>query len=61
MRKILECIEFEHNENLLITKLGIEYKLHLKQPTWYVIPSVSWDHTYLYDGGVYGITFGYGF
>lgn len=54
-------IEFEKNENLALSKLGLEYKLRMHDPSWLILPQVSWDHTKLFDGVVYGITFGYSF
>lgn len=54
-------IEFEKNENLGLLKLGLEYKLCLANKKWAVLPSASWDHTKLFDGIVYGVSFGYSF
>ncbi|MCB0495368.1 MAG: hypothetical protein KDC79_04490 [Cyclobacteriaceae bacterium] len=54
-------IEFEKNENLGLMKLGVEYKFKMHNPDWLVVPQVSWDHTKLFDGVVYGVTFGYSF
>ncbi len=54
-------IEFEKNENLGLAKLILEYRLRMHNPDWYVLPGVSWDHTKLFDGLVYGVTFGYAF
>ncbi len=54
-------IEFERNENLAMSKIGLEYKLKMHNPHWFVLPSVSWDHTKLFDGAVYGVTFGCSF
>ncbi len=54
-------VELEKNENLGMAKLGLEYKLHLRKLNWLVLPSVSWDRTKLFDGMVYGVTFGRSF
>lgn len=54
-------VEFERNENLALMKLGFEYKLRMHDPNWMILPQVSWDHTKLFDGVVYGVTFGYAF
>jgi len=54
-------IEFEKNQNLGLLKLILEYKLRMFKPNWYVLPGVSWDHTKLFDGIVYGVSFGYVF
>jgi len=54
-------VEFEKTENLALAKAGLEYKLHMHNPNWLILPSVSWDHTKLFNGVVYGVTFGYGF
>lgn len=54
-------IEFEKNENLALLKLGLEYKLKMHNPDWLIYPQISWDHTKLYDGVVYGVMFGYAF
>jgi len=54
-------VEFETNENLALAKAGLEYKLRMHNPNWLILPSVSWDHTKLFNGVVYGVTFGYGF
>jgi len=54
-------VEFEKNENLALLKLGVEYKLRMHNPKWYILPNVSWDHTKLFDGIVYGVTSGYSF
>jgi hypothetical protein len=54
-------VEFESHENLGLLKVGLEYKLALQNPRWIVLPTVSWDHTRLFDGFVYGINFGYKF
>ncbi len=54
-------IELEKNENLGMAKLGLEYKLRLHKLNWFVLPNVSWDRTRLFDGMVYGVTFGYSF
>ena len=50
-------VEFEHQENLLLMKLGVEYKLEMKNPKFYILPSLSWDHTKHLDGVVYGVVF----
>jgi hypothetical protein len=54
-------VEFERNENIGLMKLGFEYKLALKNPKWLVLPNLSWDRTHLFDGFVYGVSFGYRF
>ena len=54
-------IEFEQEENLGLLKLGLSLELELKNPRWRAIPSVSWDHTKLFDGIVYGFSVEYGF
>jgi len=54
-------VEFEKNENLGLLKVSLEYKLRMFNPDWYVLPGVSWDHTRLFDGIVYGVTFAYAF
>lgn len=54
-------IEFEKNENLGLLKLGVEYRFKMHNPDWVILPQVSWDHTNLFDGVVYGATFGYTF
>ena len=54
-------VEFESHENLGLLKVGLEYKLALQNPRWIVLPTVSWDHTSLFDGFVYGVNFGYKF
>jgi hypothetical protein len=54
-------IEFETNENLGLLKVGLKYKLVLQNPRWVVLPDVSWDHTRLFDGFVYGVTFAHRF
>lgn len=57
-------VEFENTENertFGLFKLGIEYRLAMKNPNWFVLPSLSWDHTSLYDGVVYGVVFAYKF
>jgi hypothetical protein len=54
-------VEFETNENLGLLKVGLKYKLILQNPRWMVFPDVSWDHTRLFDGFVYGVSFGYKF
>ncbi len=52
-------VEFEKNENIALFKLGLEYKLKMNNPKWAIFPQVSWDHTKIFDGVVYGVTFGY--
>ena len=54
-------VEFEDHENLGLLKIGLEYKLSLKNPRWLVLPTVNWDHTKLFNGFVYGVNFGYKF
>jgi hypothetical protein len=54
-------VEFESNENLGLLKVGLEYRLTLQNPRWVVLPTISWDHTHLFDGFVYGVNFGYKF
>ena len=54
-------VEFEKHENLMLSKVGIEYKFRMHDPNWIILPSVSWDHTALFDGAVYGVTCGYKF
>jgi len=54
-------VEFEKKENLALSKVGVEYSLKMHNPKWLILPSVSWDHTELFDGIVYGITAGYSF
>jgi hypothetical protein len=54
-------VELERNENLALSKIGLEYALEMHNPKWRVMPSISWDHTKLFDGLVYGFTFGYSF
>lgn len=54
-------IELEKHENLAMSKVGLEYKFQMHDPNWIILPSVSWDHTELFDGVVYGATFGYKF
>jgi hypothetical protein len=54
-------VEFEKSENLGLSKIGLEYKLLMHNPNWVILPSISWDHTKLFDGVVYGITAGYYF
>lgn len=54
-------IEIEKHENLVLAKVGLEYKFQMNNPNWLILPAVSWDHTNLFDGIVYGVTFGYGF
>ncbi|MCF6352649.1 MAG: hypothetical protein L3J06_06530 [Cyclobacteriaceae bacterium] len=52
-------IEFEKNENLALGKIGLEYAFKMHNPNWLILPSVSWDHTKVFDGVVYGVTVGY--
>lgn len=52
-------VEFEKAENLALSKIGIEYAFKMQNPNWVILPSVSWDHTKLFDGVVYGATVGY--
>ncbi len=52
-------VEFEKNENLALGKIGLEYAFKMQNPNWLILPSVSWDHTKLFDGVVYGVTAGY--
>lgn len=47
-------VELEKNENLGLFKLTAMYVLKLKQDTWFVVPSVSWDYTTKFNGLVYG-------
>jgi hypothetical protein len=54
-------VEFEHNENLALTKIGLEYALPLQNSKWKAVPAVSWDHTHLFDGVVYGFMIGCSF
>ncbi|RLD21786.1 MAG: hypothetical protein DRI71_08425 [Bacteroidetes bacterium] len=54
-------VEFENHENLGLLKVSLEYELFLKNPRWIVLPTVSWDHTHLFNGFVYGVNFGYVF
>ena len=54
-------VELEKHENLILSKVGLEYKFKMHDPNWLILPSVSWDHTELFDGVVYGVTFGYKF
>ncbi len=54
-------IEIEKHESLALAKIGLEYKFKMQNPNWLILPAVSWDHTELFDGIVYGVTFGYGF
>lgn len=54
-------VELEKNENLGLMKTGLKYRLRLHQANWEVIPDVSWDHTRLFDGVVYGFIFAYKF
>ena len=49
-------IEFEQEENLGLFKLGASYVLKLKNEDWAIVPSVSWDHTKLFEAFVYGFT-----
>ena len=50
-------IEFEQEENLGLFKVGASYVLKLKNEDWAIVPSVSWDHTKLFEAFVYGFTF----
>jgi len=52
-------VEFEKDENLGLLKFSMEYKLHMKNERFVVLPTVSWDHTHRFDGLVYGVNFGY--
>jgi len=57
-------VEFENSEHekiLPLFKIGLEYQLHMQNPNWMVLPSLSWDHTSHYDGVVYGVVFAYVF
>jgi len=56
-------IEYEHVENFKeqLFKFGLEYKLEMKKPGFYILPSLSWDHTNYYDGVVYGMVFAFDF
>lgn len=56
-------VEYEHVENFKeqLFKLGVEYKLEMKKPGFYILPSLSWDHTNYYDGVVYGMIFSFDF
>lgn len=54
-------VEFEHKENLGLLKISLEYELFLENPRWVVLPTISWDHTHLFNGFVYGVNFGYVF
>ena len=56
-------IEYEHykREKLGLFKLGLEYKLEMKKPGFYMLPSLSWDHTSEFDGLVYGMVFAFDF
>jgi len=54
-------VEIEQEENLGLLKIGLSLELKLKNPKWYVVPGVSWDHTKLFDGIVYGFSIGYAF
>lgn len=49
-------IEFEKNENLVLTRLSLMYILELKNELWFVVPSFSWDHTKHFNGLVYGFS-----
>lgn len=52
-------VELEKNEDLALFKLSIEYKLAMKNEQWIVLPTLSWDHTRLFNGWVYGVNFAY--
>ena len=52
-------VELEKNENLGLFKLSMEYKLAMKNEQWIVLPTLSWDHTRLFNGWVYGVNFAY--
>jgi hypothetical protein len=54
-------VEFENHENLGLLKVTLEYEFFLEHPRWIVLPTISWDHTHLFDGFVYGVNFGYVF
>lgn len=54
-------VEFEDHENLGLLKVSLEYEFFLEHPRWIVLPTISWDHTRLFDGFVYGVNFGYVF
>jgi hypothetical protein len=57
-------VEFENTEDeelLGLFKVGVEYRLRMQNPHWFVLPSLSWDHTSRYDGVVYGLVFAYKF
>jgi hypothetical protein len=54
-------VEFENHENLGLLKVSLEYEFFLEHPRWIVLPTISWDHTKLFDGFVYGVNFGYVF
>jgi len=54
-------VEFEQEETLPLFKLGVAYKFKMYNPNWIVLPTVSWDHTHVFNGLVYGVTFGYRF
>ena len=54
-------VELEANENLALFKLSLEYKLHMKNERFIVLPTVSWDRTSRFEGWVYGVNFGYVF
>ena len=49
-------IEFEKSENLGLLKFTINYALELKNEDWIILPNVSWDHTSVFDGLVYGFS-----
>jgi len=49
-------VEFEKSENLGLLKLTAMYVLELKNEAWIVVPNISWDHTYRFDGLVYGFS-----
>ena len=57
-------VEFENTEDeklLALFKIGVEYRLRMMNPNWFILPSLSWDHTSHYDGVVYGVAFAYRF
>ena len=54
-------VELEKSENLGLFKLSLEYKLAMKNKNWMVLPTLSWDHTRLFEGWVYGVNFAYVF
>ena len=54
-------VEFEDHENLGLLKISLEYEIFLEHPRWIVLPTISWDHTHLFNGFVYGVNFGYVF